>query len=110
MLDFPLDFPPEPECYSGPTVEPPEPECYNNYRFDISNIYIDQVPHYGNFVSSVYLEKGIKEIDSGFAKRIMNLNEDYKKLEIEIQNNPHLHTMIKDNLIQNLKRYMKEKL
>jgi len=72
------------------------------FPVDMEAMYVDQSFNLG-YVSSFYTPYGIKGIDSGFAQRIMKLEEDPKKLKKEIKENPHLHKRIKRNLIFNLK-------
>ena len=53
---------------------------------------------------------GIAATRSEFCRRIQNIHksgEDPKKLRKEIKENEHLHKMIKDNLLLNLKNYTK---
>lgn len=78
---------------------------------NIDDIYIDQsinqIRIHDIYISSVYTPFGIKQIDSMFTKRIINLNEDPNKLRKEIEDNHHLHKTIKDNLITNLNNKVK---
>lgn len=55
-----------------------------------------------------YTPYGIKQLDGEYCKRICNLNEDPEKLKKEIKENPHLHKLIKQNLLLNLKNYAKD--
>lgn len=62
--------------------------------------YHDCSPNFG-VVSSFYLEYGIMQIDGWFGKHIRE-GYDKDKLEFMIKNNPHLHNVIKTNLLDNL--------
>lgn len=75
---------------------------------EISQYYVDQAPKLfqicGFSISSVYLPFGIKKIDSWFATEIQRRYSKYTKAEMEkmIKLNPHLHNVIKTNLLNNL--------
>lgn len=86
----------------------------NVKKIKIEDIYVDQSQVFvkgfkkcPNIFSS-YTAYGIKCIDSEYGRRICDTQEDPKTLEKEIRNNPHLHKIIKDNLIQNLWSYVKK--
>lgn len=77
-------------------------------------IYVDQAARRviigDRCISSFHTPYGIQIIDSEFGKRIRNIKEsgeDPKQLKKEIMNNSHLHKIIKENLLLNLKNYIK---
>jgi hypothetical protein len=58
-------------------------------------------------ISAAYLPYGIKQFDSWYAKQIqLGPESKYSKEELEdnIKRNPHLHNVIKTNLLSNLNR------
>ena len=75
---------------------------------DVEEYYIDQAMYnvnaYGRRITSFYTPFGIKQIDSWLSKQIRNESK-YSKIELEqlIKRNPHLHNVIKTNLLDNLK-------
>lgn len=75
-------------------------------------MYYDQSPYNSNYgertFSSAYLPYGIKRFDSFFSNEIRLGNKSkYTKIELKkmIRRNPHLHNLIKENLLDNLKKY-----
>jgi len=74
---------------------------------DIDHYYIDYSSNcimIGNRkITSSYTWFGIKEIDSWFYRQIESSKFSKKQLEKMIRRNPHLHNVIKTNLLQNLK-------
>ncbi|MCK9415686.1 hypothetical protein M0Q97_03385 [Candidatus Dojkabacteria bacterium] len=87
-------------------------KCNKKIPEDISELYVDQAPYnstYGdrNFFST-YLELGLKRIDNFFSTEIQLGSESkYTKDELTkmIRRNPHLHNLIKENLLDNLEKY-----
>ena len=79
------------------------------FPIDMEKVYVDQVPNRWKYqhvsFHSSFAPYGIQQIDAEFAKRIMNGNENPKKLKKEIKENPHLHRKIKRNLIFNLNQH-----
>ena len=75
------------------------------FPVNMDKMYVDQSmknSQYGDRnLFSAYTPYGIKQIDSEFAKRIMEGDEP-KELREDIKENPHLHRRIKRNLIFNL--------
>lgn len=70
---------------------------------DIGDYYVDQSPNIGMYVSSIFTSYGIKIIDSWFSRQIINgCKYSKKQLEKMIKVNPHLHNIIKTNLLDNL--------
>lgn len=57
-------------------------------------------------IFSAYLPLGISRMESWLGKQIRDENSKYTKKEIEkmIRRNPHLHNVIKTNLLDNLNR------
>ncbi|MCK9447171.1 hypothetical protein M0Q50_09995 [bacterium] len=85
---------------------------FKKYPKDISDLYRDQSIHnisYGErHIMSAYLEYGLKSMDSFFSNEIrLGKESKYTKDELKrmIRRNPHLHNLIKENLLDNLKRY-----
>ena len=75
-------------------------------------VYRDEGPYLGLTVFSVVTPYGIRKIDSEFAWRICKFNgtyEEYRQLRAEVYSNPHLHIIIKQNLVDNLDRIWNEK-
>ena len=81
---------------------------YPDREVDFETYYRDQAPRnsgtYGFRISSMYLPYGIKKIDSWYGKQIRAGLPDHtpEQLEKMIRHNPHLHNVIKTNLIENL--------
>jgi UPF0288 family protein (methanogenesis marker protein 3) len=83
--------------------------------FEKREIFRDQAPHSSTFgwrtISAVWTPTGIKHLDSQFAQRIMKFKGNkkaFKELKYEILSNPHLHQVIKHNLVSNLERVFDE--
>lgn len=85
-----------------------------NRSTDFENFYIDRASSntniYGCRIMSSYTPYGIKQIESWFITQIQKLGtnkEKYKAKDLEnlILRNPHLHEVIKSNLISNLNSY-----
>jgi hypothetical protein len=81
----------------------------------MEGVYLDQAPYrfgYGTYsFRSFYTPSGIKGLDSRFIKRIKAFNggaKEYYELRWEIMSNPHLHQVVKDNLLWNLTNYYGE--
>ncbi len=70
-------------------------------------VYVDQAPSYG-FVFSCYTPAGIKGLDGQFIRRIRMVNPRHADkvavLREDIIHNPHLHWVIKHNLLFNLEQ------
>jgi len=69
--------------------------------------YVDQAYHNISFgdrtVTSFFTPHGINEIDTWFSKQIYGESEFTKEeLTKMIRRNPHLHNIIKTNLLENL--------
>ena len=80
-----------------------------NYNLD-QNIYVDQSPYYNKIydatISSVLLPVGLKRLESWMSYQIQKGSEyTFEQLHKMILVNPHLHNVIKTNLIDNLKAY-----
>jgi hypothetical protein len=104
---------------------------------NIEDLYIDQAMCSGEGFFSAYTPWGIKQLDSNYSRRIMNLARDPEEVRAEIFNNEflresekeeqlqylgespealendiysdeHLHPCIIENLIGNLNRVKKE--
>ncbi len=79
-------------------------------RTTIQDLYYDQagsdeVMRFGNHlrrVMAAYTPHGIHRIDSLYIRRIQAGHGSKRKLRAEIAANPHLHKLIKGNLIGNL--------
>jgi hypothetical protein len=69
---------------------------------DIQDYYRDQNPNRGSLVSSWYLPYGLKKFDSFFCKMITERKLPYDQIKNMILRNPHLHNVIKTNLLENL--------
>lgn len=81
---------------------------------NISELYVDQAPYVSRYgdrkFSSVYLELGLKRMDKFFSTEIqLGSDSKYTKDELSkmIRRNPHLHNLIKENLLENLENYSK---
>lgn len=73
----------------------------------IDAVYFDQAPYQTNtrigyHFGAFYTPLGIQSIDSGYIRRILEGGSDLEDLRWEILTNPHLHPVIKENLISNL--------
>jgi hypothetical protein len=86
------------------------------FPIDMEKIYRDQAKRsvvYGDRrITSFYLPHGIRQLDSEYSQRIMNMHEskeDPKNLRNDIKTNPHLHRKIKRNLLFNLRTYELQK-
>ena len=81
---------------------------YPDREVDMDTYYRDQAPQnsgaYGFRISSVYLPYGISKMDHWYAKQIHGGLPDHtpEQLEKMIRCNPHLHNVIKTNLLENL--------
>lgn len=81
---------------------------------NLDDIYVDQLPHYSQFydreVFASYTPYGIKMIDSRYIRAIQHM-EKYsmtpERLAHIIKKDPHLHNVIKTNLLYNIKTYYK---
>jgi hypothetical protein len=73
-------------------------------KFDIDSIYTDQAINHGPLVGSAWLPMGLKKMDHFYATEICDSNSKYtvEELEFLIKRNPHLHNIIKHNLLTNL--------
>ena len=77
---------------------------------DIDEYYYDQayrvVKIYDRRISSFLLPMGIKKIDSWFARQIQMEKSKFSRKQLErlIRRNPHLHNVIKTDLLSNLNR------
>jgi hypothetical protein len=76
------------------------------------HLYADQSIYNINFgerhIMSAFLEYGLKSMDTFFANEIqLGKKSKYTKDELKrmIRRNPHLHNLIKENLLDNLKTY-----
>lgn len=71
------------------------------------DMYVDQSPNHSKFYdrefSAIYLETGLRRMESWMCHQIIN-GSKYTKDELTkmIRRNPHLHNMIKTNLLDNL--------
>jgi len=77
----------------------------------IDNIYVDQQRDNNGFVQAFYTPGGIRILDGRFSEEIRNFDgnkEDYKELRSRIRKNPHLHSVIIQNLVENLDRVWDE--
>jgi len=75
---------------------------------DMSEYYVDQSIYNkhiaGLHLVSVYLPYGLQKIDNWFFYQLTNKSKySLNELEKMIKVNPHLHNVIKTNLINNLK-------
>ena len=81
---------------------------YPKKNENIEKFYIDQsgksVLISDRRISSNYTWWGIHQMDTWFADQIRLENPDKEKLDKMIRRNPHLHNVIKTNLLRNLKR------
>ena len=82
--------------------------AYNERKHTHDLLYRDQMTlqkysAYGWTMTAVYTETGIKRIDSWLANQITSTKTDPKKIAKMIRCNPHLHNVLKTNLLQNLK-------
>lgn len=91
----------------------PEPiykKEYPNKDIDIDEYYIDQtmvnIYYADRHFFGAYTPWGIKGIESWFTKQILS-GKNKKKLSYMIRRNPHLHNVIKTNLLENLKNCRK---
>jgi len=73
---------------------------------DWDDVYRDMSGWNGAYVGSVYLKLGIKRMDGWMCKEIMKGEEESKytkeQMEYMIKYNPHVHPIIKTNLLENL--------
>lgn len=76
-------------------------EYPNNKKTD--DYYLDRSPQHG-IVSSAYTPWGIKRMESWYIHQIHEGYPDYtlEYMELLIKCNPHLHNVIKTNLLENL--------
>jgi hypothetical protein len=107
------------DCMSGIKLKIPKCKIYSEKhikrwmkKHDIMEYYRDYAPSYintpGFSMSCVLLELGIKRLDSWFVHEIRKLeNGESKYTRKELINGirrcPHLHPMIKNNLVFNCK-------
>jgi hypothetical protein len=74
---------------------------------DWDEVYRDMAGWNEGFASSTYLELGIKRMDSWMCNEIRGGKKKSKytreQMEYMIKNNPHVHAIIKTNLLSNLK-------
>jgi hypothetical protein len=70
--------------------------------YSMEELYIDQAINLKWPISTFYTPHGIKLKDANYCKRICRGNENKFKLQDEILKDPHLHVMIKNNLLYNL--------
>ena len=84
-------------------------EMYVASGFPVESFYVDQGINStvlgDRMITSFNLPLGIKWIDKWFSQRIMKRDYDPVFLEKLIRRNPHLHNVIKTNLINNLNNY-----
>lgn len=73
-------------------------------------VYRDQAVYHKHFLDrcfiAAYTPLGIQRREYGYIRRILDFKgteEERKELEKEIRDDPHLHKVIKRNLIDNLK-------
>jgi len=73
-------------------------------------VYVDQAPLNSSFFFCCKTPLGIKALDGEFCKRIMACQDekDYLQIRHDIIYNPHLHWVIKYNLLANLERVKQE--
>ena len=73
----------------------------------MDKIYVDQATensYYGDrHFFAAYTPVGIKKLDSNYIKAIQEGKVDSDFLTKQIRKNPHLHPLIKENLLYNLK-------
>lgn len=83
-------------------------EQYPQKGEDPDKWYIDQSPKFG-CVHSFYLPYGLKRMESWYIDQILNKYPTYTKeqMELLIKCNPHLHNIIKTNLLNNLENARK---
>jgi|TARA_R110000851_G_scaffold131429_5_gene265381 hypothetical protein len=78
---------------------------------DWDDVYRDMSGWNGGFVGSVYLKLGIKRMESFMGREIRKGKEKskYKKEQMVymIKYNPHIHSIIKTNLLSNLETIWK---
>lgn len=99
-----------------PSVSKLFKEEYPPKGFNIDNYYVDQAGVQSTYVadrsiSNIYLPLGLKRIESWYIREIQRWNSSYllrggyhkEELIDFIKGNPHLHNVIKTNLIHNLK-------
>jgi hypothetical protein len=83
---------------------------YPNKKRDIKDYYFDQSKRCVIFgdraITSFYTQTGVSQIDEWFSKQIRNGSKfTSKELVKMIRRNPHLHNVIKTNLLYNLTNY-----
>ena len=85
------------------------PFSLQDYRGMRESIHVDQAPIdnrsvYGTFFCCMTVY-GVQQLESDFIHRIMNFegtDAERQALRNEIIHNPHLHSVIKRNLVENL--------
>lgn len=87
-------------------------EEYLKDKDDIDTYYVDQAGTHSIYgdraLTSFFTWYGIKQMDSWYAKQIrLESDSKYTKEQLEgfIKTNPHLHNIIKTNLLLNLRTY-----
>jgi hypothetical protein len=75
----------------------------------IDAVYVDQAPHHtgcrGYNFFACYTPEGIRRLDGEFCQRILAYKggkREYRRIRWAILSNPHLHSVIKQNLLYNL--------
>ena len=97
-------------CLSYHGTEDEFPDTFKEEHLgdkDMLDIYIDQMPYHSFFAdrhfSSTWLEYGLKCLEGWMIHHICNESEyTVEELEYMIKRNPHLHNVIKTNLLYNL--------
>jgi len=76
---------------------------------DWDDVYRDMSGWNGGYVGSIYLKRGIKRMDAWMGREIIKgeVKSKYSKEQMEymIKYNPHVHSIIKTNLLSNLKTF-----
>lgn len=84
---------------------------YPTKETDWDDVYRDMSGWNGGAVGSVYLKLGIKRMEGWICKEIMKGDVDSKytkeQMEYMIKGNPHIHSIIKTNLLNNLQSIWK---
>ena len=77
-----------------------------------SAYYFDNSPRitkaYDREISSFYTQRGILQLDEWFSTQIRSKSYDYELMTKMIRRNPHLHNIIKTNLLNNLNSIVSE--
>lgn len=97
-----------PDIYKEEYPIVPKGISNKDYKKEIDMWYIDQSPQYG-VVSSTFTPWGIKRMESWYIDQIQKGYPSYTKeqMELLIKCNPHLHNIIKTNLLNNLENAKK---